>query len=630
MSKKNFKWWVALPATVATLPLIAASCVKAKIDTNPSPSPQPDPSKPDPMNPNPGIPNDPNKMGDNNGNSMDKAPEMPEKNQPNKDSMQMMPKPGENEDNTKGDDINKLPDNNSNESDNNAMGNESSDPQKIINDFSNKFAGLNEVKIEIDNLHNLFDFNDNSKTDVITDNYKWLIDDFELIKSNGNIQEIASKLTKHLSQNPDKIISEFSTRIKDLIDTLEDDIKTFFKPRYLTLKDVVIKSYKKQSEEYLKIEEKLLELQSRIPKLIFTKLSNKNSWIEFINLLNERISEITKNEKIINDFKSKTTFNYKGKLSDEEGFWFDINNAKYTTNMDYYVQVDEIRVIQKEAALVAYNIEDIATKYKFKLYIKYLFNNENSTKKGEYIDYSDFRSGINKDQYEENLKVKYRREKIDKFKKEAVFQYKGQLNDDIEGLFREDKIVFKGPFDGYNVNVANKKFEEGKSVVIRYQIEIKELNNNSFLFDFFVKFLHSNGSKNLQMGSQITSSEYNNRKYLDIKKYNYMEKLRLNNIQSNLTINYLGKFTDQDNFKKNIMTSFKYDKKGKYENYDIFPSGFRLNNQEKFLIVYFLLKGKKANESENIYLKFKYDSSNSNQLGKYVTFEDFNKLPLLK
>ncbi|MBN0970460.1 hypothetical protein [Mycoplasma phocoeninasale] len=98
MKKRNFKWWIALPATIATLPLIAAACDNGKTKDNPSnpddgmkpapdkpgngmmPKPK-DPQTPSPMNPNPNKP----------GNGMNTSPE------PDKpgDGMNMIPNPNE-------------------------------------------------------------------------------------------------------------------------------------------------------------------------------------------------------------------------------------------------------------------------------------------------------------------------------------------------------------------------------------------------------------------------------------------------------------------------------------------------------------------------------------------------------
>ncbi|QJG66419.1 hypothetical protein HGG64_01690 [Mycoplasma phocoeninasale] len=62
MKKRNFKWWIALPATIATLPLIAAACDNGKAKDNPinpGDGMKPTPDKPgDGMMPKPDKPKD--------------------------------------------------------------------------------------------------------------------------------------------------------------------------------------------------------------------------------------------------------------------------------------------------------------------------------------------------------------------------------------------------------------------------------------------------------------------------------------------------------------------------------------------------------------------------------------------
>ncbi|QJG66341.1 hypothetical protein HGG64_01275 [Mycoplasma phocoeninasale] len=115
MKKKNFKWWVALPATIATLPLIAAACDNGKAKDNPSnpgdgmkpepdkpgdgiiPKPE-DPQKPSPMNPDPNKPGGEMNMtpgpskpgGDMNNMPNPPAPDTPK----DMDNQGMMPQPG--------------------------------------------------------------------------------------------------------------------------------------------------------------------------------------------------------------------------------------------------------------------------------------------------------------------------------------------------------------------------------------------------------------------------------------------------------------------------------------------------------------------------------------------------------
>ncbi|QJG66451.1 hypothetical protein HGG64_01890 [Mycoplasma phocoeninasale] len=582
MSKKNFKWWVALPATVATLPLIAASCVKAKIDTNPSPSPQPDPSKPGPMNPSPEVPKNPMVTPPNNN-----MPQTPPS---------MMPRDMYN-------------------------------PQEIINKYSNKFAGLDEIKKQIDELHNLFDFGDNSQTDLNTDKYKWLIRDFNLINTIQDNTKIAEKLKEHLEENPDVIITEFSVRIEDLIlNTLEDDIKNNFKRRYMKLNESYIKSYKTLSENYLKIEKKLLNLKNKVPKLVFTKLSDKNSWTEFIKLLNEKITLFKKNQELVNLFKSNTTFSYEGKLNNEVNYWFDDSKVKYTGSSDYKIEKGETRILNGESVLVSYRITNNETNYKFNVFVKYSYNDEDSSKDAEYINYKTFQGGILKSKHEEQLIHKIREEKVKKFMSDATFKYSGILNDEISGIFKRNKII-PIPLDGYDVTILNIKFEENKSVAVNFQVEFDEPGNNRHSFYLYVRFLHSNESNKEIVGTYITESEFNSNKYKNQKDYQYAKKLKINNFQSKISIKYNSTFTNMPGSKPDFRNGLKYEKRDEYQGYTIIPRSFKTSDSKKIFIIFFQLHNPASNESDvNIYIKFKYSDAKQEQLGMYTDEIEFKNL----
>ncbi|AXE61074.1 hypothetical protein DA803_03190 [[Mycoplasma] phocae] len=92
MKKKNFKWWIALPVAITTLPLIAAACGNTsgkEMDKKPSPN-IPDmnsETKPNPDNSGNGG----QSQGGNGGNNNMTPPKPDDKN--NQGNNNMSPKP---------------------------------------------------------------------------------------------------------------------------------------------------------------------------------------------------------------------------------------------------------------------------------------------------------------------------------------------------------------------------------------------------------------------------------------------------------------------------------------------------------------------------------------------------------
>ncbi|AXE60948.1 hypothetical protein DA803_02535 [[Mycoplasma] phocae] len=585
MKNNKFKWLIIMPTVVASLPLIAASCTKTMIG-NSDEIVEGDAKTDDKSNNGPNI----NKGDVNNGNTSDKKEDNGKK-----DTNSMK-------------DINAPIDSDAN--------------QKIIDEFSKKFKGLDEIKKVIDKMHNLIYPTNNSITDVNTDKYKWLIKDFESINSKIKSKETIDNLSKHLKDDLTTIVKEFSTRIKFFQDALETNIKNVFNNGY----DLAhLKSHKKQVQNYLEIENFLDKNANKILEFNFVKLSDKTSWKESIDLLDLKISEIERQQKIVNDFKKEVSFYYDGKLGNESEFWFQDSKVTHSDLKNYQITLIETKVNPDGKVISKYKVVDTTANYTFDVYVEYAYSNNEFKKTASYVNVEDFNAAIPKKQHEDQLLSHIRNDRIEGYKTRVDFKYEGKLGDDLNDLFQKDKIKFNNNITNFEVKYVDVRFQEKNSVAVNYRISLNESSNRKYDFDLYVKFSHGDGPKIL--GEFITRDQFE--KYKSKFDYKYDDKLKLYNLQTQIIINYKGTYTNLSEFKSKLKTDFAYQQKDRYKDYIITPFSFRIDKEKKFFIVEFLLIKNTGGEDGKLYVKFSLDKNQQNHQGVHINANEFYSLPLV-
>ncbi|AXE60949.1 hypothetical protein DA803_02540 [[Mycoplasma] phocae] len=258
MKKKNFKWWIALPVAITSIPLIAAACNKKKDSNDAKDGETQTPPKPTPdqtPQPKPDLKPDSNPAP---------AP------QPNPDlNPAPAPKP------------------------------EIIDALIIVPafnikaEFIKKFDRLDEMKKLIDEFHNLF-YSNNSKTDIETDKYKWLKTDLELARSSENTKAVADQLSLRIKEDEQKIISSFHKKIRELQEVFKDDISYTYN-RILSkgkISKELFEAYKKEVENYLKIESTLEEIYKKFPTYKLEIFKDVEWLTKFYELQKEQMKTI--------------------------------------------------------------------------------------------------------------------------------------------------------------------------------------------------------------------------------------------------------------------------------------------------------------------------------------------------